>query len=425
VNKRLAALLVSIAFEPALAQPPATVAELWEIVQQQQQQIASLETRLAGYEAQLSSTEQSAAATVPPRTADFDVATPSTAQIMSRIQDIAESPQRTNFAGYGELHYNNLSFADASRPDEKNIDYHRFVTFIGHRFNDRMRFFSEVEIEHSLAGDGAPGEVELEQAWVQFDINDQLSAHTGLFLIPVGILNETHEPPTFYGVERNNVESVILPSTWWEAGAGLTGRNGNGLSWDFSIHSGLEIPTTGSNAFRVRSGRQKVAEAVANNLAMTGRVRYTGIRGLELAASLGYQSDPSQQPGDGLDSGRLFSTHAIYTRNQFSFRGLFARWDFEGDAVEAADKDVQTGYYVEPSYRFSRDMSSWGIYARFEDVEGARDQDDFIQREFGFNYWPADLVTFKFSYMDREYRLDALSGSDFDGFSLGFGYQFY
>jgi hypothetical protein len=86
---------------------------------------------------------------------------------------------------------------------------------------------------------------------------------------------------------------------------------------------------------------------------------------------------------------------------------------------------VQTGYYLEPSYRFGGDLTSWGIYARYEDVEGARDQDEFTQREIGFSYWPADLVTFKFSYMDRKYSLDSLSGSDFDGFSVGFGYQFY
>ncbi|HMB74393.1 MAG TPA: hypothetical protein VKQ06_12540, partial [Gammaproteobacteria bacterium] len=85
----------------------------------------------------------------------------------------------------------------------------------------------------------------------------------------------------------------------------------------------------------------------------------------------------------------------------------------------------QKGMFVEPSYRFGGDMNRWGIYARYEDVEGARDLDEFTQTEFGFNFWPIDAVTFKFSYMDREHDLEALAGSDFDGFSLGMGYQFY
>ena len=119
-----------------------------------------------------------------------------------------------------------------------------------------------------------------------------------MFLVPLGILNETHEPPTFYGVERNDVESIIIPSTWWEAGAGLSGNFANGLSWNAAFHSGLEMPASGSSAFRVRSGRQKVAEALASNFASTFRLRYTGVPGRELSASYQYQSDPSQIPGD-------------------------------------------------------------------------------------------------------------------------------
>jgi hypothetical protein len=100
--------------------------------------------------------------------------------------------------------------------------------------------------------------------------------------MPVGILNETHEPATFYGVERNDVENIIIPSTWWEAGGALNGYYSNGISWDLALTSGLAIPTTGDNAFRIRSGRQKVSEAIANDFAYTGRLKYTGVRGLEL-----------------------------------------------------------------------------------------------------------------------------------------------
>ncbi|MEK9765788.1 MAG: porin, partial [Thalassolituus sp.] len=114
--------------------------------------------------------------------------------------------------GYGEMHLN------LNQGSDNEIDFHRYVLFVGKEFNDKVRFFSELELEHSLAGDGKPGEVELEQAYVEVDVADNTQVKTGLFLLPVGILNETHEPETFYGVERNNVEKRIIPTTWWEGG---------------------------------------------------------------------------------------------------------------------------------------------------------------------------------------------------------------
>jgi hypothetical protein len=298
------------------------------------------------------------------------------------------------------------------------------VLFFNHDFTDRLRFFSEVEIEHALAGDGAPGEVEIEQAFVEFDLNDNHYARGGLFLLPVGILNETHEPPTFYGVERNDVESIIIPSTWWEGGAGVGGRYGNGLSWDFAVTSGLERPTDGDSAFRVRSGRQKVAEALANDLAYTARLRYTGIPGLELSGTYQYQEDPSQLPGDGLDNGRLTSVHGIWNSGPFALRALWAQWNFNGDAAELLDVDQQTGWYVEPSVRLNLAGTDWGFYTRYEDLEGARSQDRFDQWEIGFNVWPHPDVVLKADWRSRDHDLTSETGRNFDGFDLGIGYQF-
>jgi len=387
-----------------------SIDELWQIVQQQQAEIAMLKSMLTAANEeidatgrQLELTEQQVAAT-----GDF-------------VESLAIPEDRdTTIGAYGELHYNRLD-ADDAENDTDEIDLHRFVMFLNHRFNDRVRFFSELEVEHSLVGDDAAGEVELEQAYVDFAINDSLSARTGLFLLPIGILNETHEPPTFYGVERNNVESVIIPATWWEAGAMLHGNIANGLSWDFALHSGLEIPTSGASAFRVRSGRQKVSEALANDPAYTFRLKYTGMPGLELGASLQYQADPSQQPGDGLDSGTMLAAHAIYQAGDFTLRGLYSQWDFSGSAVEAAGVDRQQGWYLEPSYRLSE---RWGIYARYEEIDGARNLDKFSQWETGFNYWPLPDVVLKLDYKQRDHDLASELGEDFSGIDLGFGYQF-
>ena len=389
---------------------PQTLEDMWEIVQRQQVEIDELRAELASANRGIQATDQ--------KVAESEARIEATGDVVESMASVASAPSRTSLGGYGELHYNNVS-ADTGDSDE--IDFHRFVLFVGHEFSDRVRFFSELELEHSLSGDGKPGEVELEQAYVEYALTDNTFAKTGLFLLPIGILNETHEPPTFYGVERNNVENIIVPSTWWEAGVGVRGNLGNGLSWDAAVHSGLAMPTDGGSAFRVRSGRQKVAEAMASDMATTLRLRYTGVPGLELAASYQYQSDPSQVAGDGLDSGQLFTAHAVYQRERFGLRALYGAWNFDGVAVEAADADRQKGWYIEPSFRINE---KWGLYARYEDLDAARDQDQFSQSEFGFNYWPIENVVLKMDYRSREFDLPSLGSADFDAFDLGFGYQF-
>ena len=406
----LVAAFVLVATASQAQTAPTTIEELWEIVQRQQAEIDELREALGEARQEVAAAND--------RIVETEARVDATGDYVETLAVADAGAQKTNIGGYGELHYNNVS-SDAG--DEKEIDFHRFVLFVNHEFTDRVRFFSELELEHSLSGDGAPGEVELEQAYVEYALTDATFARTGLFLLPLGILNETHEPTTFYGVERNDVESIIIPSTWWEAGAGLNGRLANGLSWDLGLHSGLAMPTTGGSAFRVRSGRQKVAEAIANDWAYTARLKYTGMRGLELAASYQYQADPSQVPGDGLDTGQLLTAHAIFQRGGFGLRALYAGWRFDGFAVEAAGADEQDGWYVEPSYRLSE---QWGVFARYEDVDAARDQDKFTQNAFGLNYWPVPGVVLKIDYRTRDHSLSALADEDFDAIGLGFGYSF-
>lgn len=319
----------------------------------------------------------------------------------------------TTIGGYGELHYNNYDEKDAA------IDFHRFVLFIGHEFSDTVRFFSEFELEHSLSGDGKPGEVELEQAYVEVDINEGLSSKVGLFLIPVGIINETHEPPTFYGVERNAVEKNIIPATWWEAGVAFNYKPAGGVSIDGAVTSGLNV----GDDYKIRGGRQKVAKATAENLAYTGRIKYTAIAGLELAATLQYQSDITQGgdnftvPVDSADA-TLFETHAIYQANDFTVRALYARWDIDGDEAKALGRDEQTGWYVEPSYKFTENLGAFVRYAEYDNSAGNSAETEVESTSVGVNYYIHENVVLKADYED-------LGGaSDSEGFNLGFGYQF-
>jgi hypothetical protein len=409
----LAAALLAFtapAFPDAVDAP--TIEQLWQIIQAQQAEIDALKQQQEETARTATGADEKAEAAV--------VAVEESAGKGSWAD-------KTTIGGYGELHYNN-GIKDSSGDDYDEIDFHRFVLYFNHEFTDSIRLFSEVELEHSVAGDGQNGEVELEQAYIEFDLKDNLQARGGVFLLPVGIINETHEPTTFYGVERNDVESIIIPATWWAGGAGINGYFDNGISWDLAVTEGLSMDTTGDNAFRVRSGRQKTSEALANDLAYTGRLKYTGIPGLELAASINYQTDASQDGGDGLDEGILYETHAIYQKGPFALRALYAQWDFDGSAVKVNGNDDQSGWYIEPSYK---PWEKLGLYARYEDVDAELNADRnqrFDQWEIGANFWPHEDVVLKVDYRSRNYDNTNIAVSreysDFNAFDLGIGYVF-
>ncbi|MCP4002094.1 MAG: porin [Gammaproteobacteria bacterium] len=420
-------VLLAIPVLQAQAQTPApgNISELWEIIQQQQAEINSLKSKDAKTKQELAETREKVSANEQ-RVNATDDAIDTMANSQSTLASWAEN---TQIGGYGEMHYNNLDAKDSSK-DVKEIDLHRFVLYFNHQFNDDLRFFSELEVEHSIAGDDQNGEVELEQAYLQYDLNDNHTIQGGLFLVPVGIINENHEPNTFYGVERNSVEKIIIPTTWWEGGAALSGHYENGLSWDFAMTSGLEM----SNNYQIRKGRQKVSKASANDPAYTARLKYTGVPGLELAASYQLQVNAAQgKSSEDIGQGQLISTHAIYNKGPLSVRALWADWDFDGDDIKAAGANNQSGWYVEPSWKFSPGNYDIGIYARYENLDGYAikgDTDEFQVGEFdewqvGISYWPVENVVIKFDYRERDYD-EALTAAtyDFTGIDLGLGYSF-
>jgi len=328
---------------------------------------------------------------------------------------------KTTIGGYGELHYNNLEDQNGDA-DKDEIDYHRFVLFFGHEFTDDLRFFSELELEHSLSGDGKEGEVELEQAYIQYDINDQHSVTGGLFLTPVGILNETHEPPTFYGTERNPVEKNIIPSTWWEAGVMFSGEIAEGFSYDVAATSGLDVSKKGTTtSYKIRDGRQKVSKAQAEDFAYTGRIKWTGVPGLELAATVQYQEDMTQSNDATAGSGTLFETHAVFERGNFGLRALYATWDLDGSGPKADGYDEQTGWYVEPSYQISQHFGVFVRYNEWDNQAGSSTDTEYEQIDLGVNWWPHQDVVVKLDYQDQ----DAPKGkTELDGVNVGLGYQF-
>ncbi len=386
--------------------------EMWRMIQQQQKEIQSLKQKLNMVEKDVSTTEE-------------------------RVEMIADMPSmggapswadKTTVGGYGELHYNNLSNKGTSgRVDDKDqIDFHRFVLFFGHEFSDRIRFFSEFELEHSIAGEGKNGEVELEQAYVDMDLNDYHTLRAGQFLIPIGILNETHEPPTFYGVERNEVEKNIIPATWWEGGIALTGQlvPDIGLSYDIAYTSGLSVPDSAAakNNFTIRSGRTKVSEAIAESGAYTGRIKLNQ-PGLELATTFHYETDLAQASAvDPNASALLWEIHTIVEKGPFGLRALYAQWDIDSRAFETAGADKQFGWYLEPSLKLGEHFGIFARYSEYDKKDGDSVDSEIEQFDIGLNWWPTENVVFKIDYQDQ----DTPKGStkELDGINLGFGYNF-
>jgi len=323
---------------------------------------------------------------------------------------------RTHLGGYGDLHYNNLQ-GSGGASDKSEIDFHRFVLFLSHDFSDSIKFVSELEIEHSISGGDQPGEVELEQAYIDFLINENFNVRGGLFLLPVGILNEVHEPTSFYGVERNPVEKNVIPTTWWEGGFGGFGEIIPGLSYALFLHSGLE--TSGPD-YSIRSGRQKVAEAPADNLATTARLRWNALPGIELAASYQYQDDITQGNDDLAGRADMFETHAILSKRDFTLKALYAVWNLDGPGPKASGSDKQFGYYIEPSFKLTPTIGLFARYNCWDNRAGGDSNSEKIQWDMGINYWPHPNVVIKADYQIQDNKDDRNQ----NGVNIGIGFNF-
>ena len=394
MNKKILALVVGMNLTATAQAETPTLEQMWQIIQNQQAEIAELKDQLK----------------------ENEVITEATITAVEQIAFTPVTARKTTFGGYGEVHYNSLEQDDSSATKDA-VDFHRYVMFTGHQFTDSIRFFSELELEHSVAGEGKVVEIELEQAYIEWDATDNLSAKAGLFLMPIGLLNETHEPNTFYGTERNNVEKNIIPATWWEAGAALKGQLSPGLSYDVAAHSGLYIA---EGKYKPRDGRQKVGKAKADNMAFTGRLKYTAIPGLEVAASLQYQIDVRQGEGAAID-GTLFETHVAWQRDDFQLRALYARWDFD-DVINATvdGASEQAGLYIEPSYKLNEKLGLFARYSQWDNSAAAAVDSQITQFDLGVNYWLHPHVVFKFDYQNQ----DAPGEAGYDGINMGVGYSF-
>jgi len=412
--KKVAAVLLLGLFTTAAlaASPTPTLEEMWAIIQQQQAEIAQLKTQLASADAEIKETGAKVEATA----SAVEQGTGSGGQALA-----SSWTERTKIGSYGEMHYNNLDDKNDNGGDKDEIDFHRFVFYLGHEFSDTTRMFSEVELEHSIAGEGQNGEVELEQAYIEHDLNSTTHMKAGLFLIPVGILNLTHEPDTFYGVERNKVESNIIPTTWWEGGLSLNGEIAPGWSYDTAFTSGLKLDAD-EGQWKIRDGRQKVSEADASDPAYTANLKYTGITGLELGATVQYQQDLYQ--GEYLEDidAMLYSAHAAWRNGPFGLRAVAASWDINNAINNITDgADQQEGWYIEPSWLLRRDLGIFARYSDWDNQAGGAGDTEFNEWDVGLNYWLEEHVVFK---VDYQFQDAPANEKELEGLNLGVGWSF-
>jgi len=194
----------------------------------------------------------------------------------------------------------------------------------------------------------------------------------------------------------------------------LSGNNDSGFSYDIALTSGLDGGTS------IRGGRQKGSKATANNLAATGRIKYTGVAGLELASTVSYQDDMTQDSSDDIGNATLLEAHTRWNVANFTLTGLYAHWDIDVKDTAAQtdkDKDVQDGAYIEASYKVH---PKFGIFVRQNQWDnGGSDHTKQKQTDVGFNYWPHENVVLKADYQAQNDTVKNL-----DGFNLGIGYQF-
>jgi hypothetical protein len=296
---------------------------------------------------------------------------------------------KTSIGGYAELHYS-LTMPDGG-DTEGEVDFHRLVLFVAHNFTDRMRFYSELEVEHALVGGDEPGEVGVEQAYVEWDLVDPkiASLRAGIVLVPMGIVNQWHEPPIFNGVERPMVDKVIIPSTWREAAVGVVGEPIEGLRYEAYVMSGLD-PLGFSAGSGIRGGRQKVAEARSTGLAFAGRVELEPMLSTVIGASgyaglAGPNADIFDAMGNEVDPNVPVVGGAIDARtrwNGLEARGELASWqigdtgdlrtavDADGDAIGTDVGSTIMGGYAEVGYnlfRFLPEMTQQLVgFFRFE-----------------------------------------------------------
>ena len=348
-----------------------------------------------------------------------------------------------SIGGYGEMVFE--SYASKREGGEPTgfgdvFDFLRAIVYVGYKFDERWVFNSEIEFEH--ASTSKSGSASVEFAYIDYLWKPQLNFRTGILLLPMGWLNELHEPTLFPSAERPYVEQVLIPSTWRENGAGIFGDVGP-FSYRSYVVNGLKGAGFTSNG--LRGGRQKGAQAQAEDFAWTGRLDYTATPGLIVGVSayVGNSGQGLLDPSGATIDARteILDFHFDWSHRGFRLRGLWAQGDV-GDAarlnralgITGSDSigERLEGHYLELAYdvlAHRGGRASLSPFVRIESIDtqvrvpAGFESDPIFDREiltWGAAWQPIDRLVFKVGYQDWTNP----GGTGFDEWNLAMGYLF-
>jgi hypothetical protein len=351
----------------------------------------------------------------------------------------ASEPQSQTgpISGYMDFHFNK----------EENqagvLDFHRFVLLFNHSFSPRIRFVGELEVEHAFVeGLEESGELELEQAYLDFLLSRKINLRAGMMLVPVGIINERHEPPVYNGVERPFVDTFIIPTTWFEPGVGVHGEFGRGFRYRAFVMAPLDALEFNAEE-GIREGRQKGSEANVRNFAATGRAEYVGLPGLTVGAS--FWTGDSSFSVPRLDTKvHVGEADARYQRDRLELRTEFAHVTIEdagrlNDAIQGLTgvspnvASALRGFYAEAGYRVwnqgsPRDLVAFVRYENFDTQfrmpAGFQRLEQFDRDAIvvGTTYYPDPDIAVKADYI--RLRSQSAIVKDRNVFNIGLGWWF-
>jgi hypothetical protein len=396
-----------------------------------EKRIADLERRLEAMSRELEAQKTGSAMPAAPEEGRFGLG-PGASKVYA-------VPSGLSIGGYGEFLYEGKAstLQDGTRVgSEKKADALRMVLYTGYKFSDRIVFNSEIEFEHGGYSDEHPeGEAIAEFYYLDFLLAKAFNVRAGQMLVPMGFINELHEPPAFLGARRPQVERILIPSTWHENGVGFHGELPWNLSYRVYLMNGLQGGRF--NASGIADGRQDGNKANAQSLAVTGRLDWTPQPGLLLGGS--FYTGNSNQTGVGeAITTTLWDAHAEYRARGFQIRGLYTRGtNSEAGVAALAPSDParevgtkQWGGYVEAGYDLLRGAKQALIpYVRYERLDAQQSvamgvvKDEGQERTLltmGLAFKPIPQVAAKADWTRDENR--ARTGRD--QFSLALGYTF-
>jgi len=323
-----------------------------------------------------------AASAVSAQTPDLAERVEALSREVARLKaETAPSPSRTTLGGYGEIVLNRFT-RDGSRDQ---ADLRRFVLGVTHAFDADTELVTEVEVEHAVSSADDAGEVEIEQAYILHRLSPAWSIRAGLFLVPSGLLNERHEPTAYHGVERNLVETAIIPSTWREGGVQVAGSLGDGFLLQAGISTGFDLgkwDATSAEGAESPLGavHQELSGARAHDLAVFGALNWKGIPGLHLGGSIFHGKGSHRQAGVPPLSATLWEVHGRWTPGAWDLSALYARGEITGTAAfnqplagfPTLMPKAFEGWYVQAARQvWASGKRSLSAFARLETVNTA------------------------------------------------------